>query len=416
MPFDPIEESGKQYLIYKKQEGQFLDTVTLGMLENNEIKMVLPFIFIQRDNEAELRFEVTEYKSVRDVFQGKTNRAKLLKFFRSIKSIIENCESYMVDGTQIVFDPDYIYINERNKEMGFVLLPLLNEQRDINAQLKEFFLSLNFDRSEDCSYVAEILDYFKNNNSFSLFHFSNMVESMGKNTGRRNTIPDRESVPLHNRTEKTDIPYNPPPQKTVQTAQEETPEEEEEPIEAKKKGFLFFWKKKKEKSSDKSGSPVGNRKKATAFGGIAIPGQEDGGYSKGSVQIPSGEQSIKAQKIDMNYHYTAEEDFGTTQLLRNDDEQQLKLIRKKTGESFGLTKEITKIGRKNSIVDICIRGNRHVGRLHAVVFKDDDGYSIEDNNSMNGTYINDMHSRISGKTRINAGDHLFLGNEELIVK
>ncbi len=52
-----------------------------------------------------------------------------------------------------------------------------------------------------------------------------------------------------------------------------------------------------------------------------------------------------------------------------------------------------------------------VSRIHAIVTKENDGYYIADNNSLNGTYVNG--NRITGKTRLNAGDKIIILSAKL---
>ena len=52
-----------------------------------------------------------------------------------------------------------------------------------------------------------------------------------------------------------------------------------------------------------------------------------------------------------------------------------------------------------------------VSRIHAIVTKENDGYYIADNNSLNGTYVNG--NRITAKTRLNAGDKIIILSAKL---
>lgn len=78
------------------------------------------------------------------------------------------------------------------------------------------------------------------------------------------------------------------------------------------------------------------------------------------------------------------------------------------GKQAGDGKTIT-IGRAKTN-DIVIN-HVSVSRVHAVVTMENGGYFITDNKSLNGTCVNGV--RISGKTRLNAGDRIFIAGAKL---
>lgn len=424
MQFEYLEESGKQYLNYKKKDNEELDTVTIGMVENNVIPGVIPFFYVRNDNDIEFRYDISGLENIKTIFDEKVTKNMLVKFLKSIISVMEGCENYMVDSAQIVLDPESIFSSDHGDTIHYVLLPILRNEEDFNSKLRMIILNLHFDKDEDCSYIAELLDYFQQNDVFSLDKFRSMTESVEKRTAQRVSYREsdrairaqsaRESTQRVLHQKKTVV-------QAVKSIQTQEPEKEisvDEEAGEKKKGFLGFGRK------DKGNNKVEqkkNKQKKSAFGGIAIPGIEDGGYSKGSIEIPPSNQPIQTQKIDMDSYHAQIEDFGHTQLLRKGETSAVEyipsvLVRVSTGESYEIVKSITKIGRKKSIVDICILGNLHVGRLHAIIYREADGIYVEDNGSGNGTFINDDRNPIEQKTELHSGDSLFLGDEELLIE
>lgn len=423
MQFEYLEESGKQYLYYKKKDNEELDTVTIGMIKNNEIPGVIPFFYIQNDNDIEFRYDISGLENIKTVFDEKVTKSMLVKFLKSIISVMEDCENYMVDSVQIIFDPECIFSANHGDTFYYVLLPLLRKEDDFNSKLRMIILNLHFDKDEDCSYIAELLDYFQQNDVFSLDNFRSMTERVEKRTAQKSVYrkPDqakrvqavRESA---QRVQQKRAAVQ--TVKSVQTQEEEIDSAVDEGTEEKKKGFFGFIRK--DKGNNKSELKK-NKQKKSAFGGIAIPGVEDGGYSKGSIKIPEGSQPIQTQKIDMDAYHAEIEDFGHTQLLHKGETSESEyipssLIRVSTGESYVIENVITKIGRKKSIVDVCILGNPHVGRLHAILYREADGIYVEDNGSGNGTFINDDQNPIEQKIKLHSGDSLFLGDEELLLE
>lgn len=415
MGFEYQEESGREYLVQKVGNLSELDNVTIGMLENNEIKGILPFFLIQENNSIELKYDISGYEPVKSKYAGKVNKAKLLNLLKAICNVYETCENYMIDSSQLILDHSCIFVDKRNETIQFILNPLITSEQNTNDKLREMILTLDFDRGEDCTYVAELLQYFNRNTVFSLNEFSAMISDIDKMRARSShpvqpqKIAQRDTEHVGKRVVKERVVQN-----------QEYENEEEHVVEEKKGLFLFGKKGKNEKQ-------LKNNKKKTGFSGVAIPGVEDGGYSKGSVEIPKKAQNIKAQRVEIETYDADEEDFGATELHRRDEVgsgyqrviRNYEILRTSTGERYPVNGQVVKIGRKNSIVDICVLGNAHIGRLHAILYKQEDGLYIEDNASGNGVFVGapNMENRIGPREKImlKVGEYFYLGDEEFCV-
>ena len=121
---------------------------------------------------------------------------------------------------------------------------------------------------------------------------------------------------------------------------------------------------------------------------------------------------------DYNYadQFSAE-DEGTVVLsdYNRPSEQEAppaKIVRRSTNETVLVNKHIFTIGKERAKVDYCVTNNKTVSRSHATIYRRGEGYFIVDNNSTNGTFVN--NSRIPAQTEIklNNGDLLRLSNEE----
>lgn len=368
------------------------------------------------------------------------NRVKVVRLLKAIAEICETCEKYMVDITQIVVKPEYIFVENNGTKVEFVLMPLVNTNVKFDEQLKNVILSLDFDRTENCSYVAELLNYFQHHTVFSPVEFANMIQTIEK--GISNRTPIREEIkhphipmPVYPAPPRQVIP-NPVPPQPVQTppvyidpmngqgiVPVNYPEGAEIDDDQKKKG-LFGFGKKNEKVEKEPKNP--KRTKIQGFGNIAIPGEMDGGYSEGSIKIPNAPQTIKAQDVQINTYCPGQSDFGETTVLSKEPDttsvqygevgpRMYELVRTSTGDRYQIVKPLTKIGRKESLVDICITGNIYVGRIHAVIHLRNGELFIEDNGSVNGTFINGSSNKITEMVKIQPGDTITLGDEELTV-
>lgn len=88
------------------------------------------------------------------------------------------------------------------------------------------------------------------------------------------------------------------------------------------------------------------------------------------------------------------------------------LTRKKNGENITINKEQFKIGRDRSRVDYCISDNTAVGRLHAIIVNRGGSAYVVDQNSKNGTFVNDVRASANQEVKLNNGDKVSFADEE----
>ncbi len=85
----------------------------------------------------------------------------------------------------------------------------------------------------------------------------------------------------------------------------------------------------------------------------------------------------------------------------------LKLLHAKDPQVYVLSRDATTLGRSGE-VDIAIRGDRGVSKLHARIETEASGYVIADLGSRNGTYVND-HPVGGEPAPLLPGDHIRIG-------
>ena len=103
---------------------------------------------------------------------------------------------------------------------------------------------------------------------------------------------------------------------------------------------------------------------------------------------------------------------GETTVLSQNAVSYGKLIRKKSGETVNVTSPEFKIGRNRATVDYCVADNTAVGRVHALVVSKNGNTYLKDNNSTNGTFVNNVRVKSGSETLLANGDKITLGDEE----
>lgn len=483
------EQGDKRYLVYEKKPEDSLDTLTLEMISNNKINGLAPANHMQMDDKFYVKYDISGCQSLREYLQGTVNRQQLLGIMEAIADTAMEAEDYMLKLSSYVLDADHMYIDKNVQKVFIIVLPIVREELPLEIFLKELLMGVRYNQTEDCSYVAALLNFFSSSDSFSACALKEQIVRLkkvkssqkkadenkieGKNIKTPEKRPEksqrgetkRQSYeknkinPVNSRSndpEKQnclDILFSEEEEeKTLKEkigmlfkreksdkdpAEEESSTEKEEKEQKEKKGLFGKKSEKKKKDREKfaDSDPM--------LAGIAIPGMEIPGRSKDEAYSdkPSGEQEkgglsgkykkqdapIPAQKVRMKKKRVKKSDFGETEYMQNEEDEETELLgqcssgkpeftlyRPATGEMFLISGDIVRVGRSSSIVEICITGNKCVGRIHAILYVRDGKVFIKDNYSKNCTFVDGIQlDPESPPVRLEHGSQIRLGDEEL---
>ena len=171
------------YLVYEVQPNDELDTMTLGMLANNTVPGFAPVTFQQIDTTKYVKFNVTAKVSVAQFFSGPVNKRRLMGVFYGVVNAVSSAEDYMLDPNMLLLDLNYMYSDVSTCETALICLPLMNqssEPLDLGKFFKNIIFNTQFDQTENCGYVAQILNYLNSTPHLSLYDFKNLLDSVNK--------------------------------------------------------------------------------------------------------------------------------------------------------------------------------------------------------------------------------------------
>lgn len=168
------------YLIYRLEDGESIDTFTFGMITNTKIPGLSPVLFTQIDNARLLKYNISSKVSLRHFLGGQVNKKRLLGVFSSIAAALASAEEYMLEIETFLFDADNIYTDVSTCEASLVCLPVRRETDAVNltAFFKDIVFNTQFDQSENCDYVAQIINYLNSITVFSLPDFKKKIDSL----------------------------------------------------------------------------------------------------------------------------------------------------------------------------------------------------------------------------------------------
>ena len=87
------------------------------------------------------------------------------------------------------------------------------------------------------------------------------------------------------------------------------------------------------------------------------------------------------------------------------------IIRQRTQERVEIYKPMFMIGKSHQHADYAVEGNPAISRVHAAIMQVQGSYVIKDNNSTNGTFVNDRRLQNGEEIPVTDGTVIRLGNE-----
>lgn len=179
--FEYETQGAATFLVYQKGRNDVVDSMAMGMISNNKIEGVLPFIYVQIDNETFFKYNVSAQNTLQQYFSGVVTKRRFLKVLESLVNCFILSEEYMLEISSVILDPAYIFVNPGTSEASIVVLPVIRtETGSVENFVRTLLFSTQFDQSEDCSYIAALISFLNSNQFFSIHKFKELVQDLLK--------------------------------------------------------------------------------------------------------------------------------------------------------------------------------------------------------------------------------------------
>ena len=207
------------YLVYTIAQDDTVDSMSLGMLTNNKIHGLAHTLFTQMDNTKFIKYDVSAKISAKQFFTGAVNKKRLLGVFKGIVDAMMSAEDYMIDINTVVLDLGYIFADVSTCETVLVCLPIISDElqnTDLGVFFKNIMFSTQFDQTENCDYIAKIINFLNGTPTFSLQDFGELLTSV------ENTVSKKEvATPIA--AQQTAVPKAQPVVEQSKPAQPQQP-------------------------------------------------------------------------------------------------------------------------------------------------------------------------------------------------
>ena len=183
------------YLVYAVKPEDTIDTLSLGMLTNNKILGLAQTQFMQMDADKFIKYNVSAHISVKQFFEGSVNKKRLVGVFKGIVNALLSAEDYMIDTNSIIIDLNYMFADVSTCETVLICWPIVGAdhgQSDLGAFFKNIMFSTQFDQTDNCDYVAKIINYLNSAAKFSLTDFKAVLESLETIKAEKIVTPSKQ--------------------------------------------------------------------------------------------------------------------------------------------------------------------------------------------------------------------------------
>ena len=429
------------FLVLPLDESDVLDDFKYGMLCNNTIKGIIPIVSVEIDGQRILKYNVTSKTNLKNVLCGEVSKKVLLTILQKLCRTFEEMQEYMLEISDLCLEYEYIYIEYSKMEIEFICIPIECRNKDID--LREFFRNLlfkmNYRKNEDSTYVVKIINFINTVGPFYLGKFGKLINELllectnslypelNEKTGEKQAQVERFPI-----KDGREIEYSINTD-TVSGSLTNPGNFTEKKV---KKHPVIFRKKEKNKSKKQT--------EKISYG-FRIPGEENQPEDKADVILQPEECVVKSKK--KKGFFTDKKD----KQKKKEQEQVPFLVQPEqipgekievTQKEFVITKDgcltpaqplesvfpyivqirtvkkmeirysSLKLGRKRDFVDFYIGDNKAVGRNHANIIRELDGYKIIDNNSINHTYVDGILIESGVPVKLKHGTRFTLADEE----
>ncbi len=169
------------YLVYEVDDYRRIDQLTMGMLTNNDIVNIAPFVYTERDGQYKCMYNVTAKVSLSQFLETTLEKKKFLALIAGILTAINDADEYMIDIRNLLLDEEKIFVDVSTGNPLIVCLPMVENRREM-PDIREFFKrivfssQLNFNEEND--YFIRIMNYLNGKNVFSVAEFAQLISSI----------------------------------------------------------------------------------------------------------------------------------------------------------------------------------------------------------------------------------------------
>ena len=369
---------GREVMEYQLQTGELMDGVILKNCKENLITNVLPAGALFEGGRNYV-FSYTDQKNtLRGIFSGGVSAAIVLKTIESILHTLQRFQQNSINLSYMVFDPDYIYWNNRTNSAEFACFPIKNtayDTQELADGLRKLLSYAVYGDNENGDYVAKLLTAINRgaDPDTLLGTVEVLMNAYGIEIMKKKSALEPEVVPQAVVQPVVDPQQAVEPQPVVEPQQAVEPQPVAEPQQIAEPQPVV----EPEVVPQAVEQPVAEPQQAAEPQPVAEP-----------EVVPQ----VAAQPV----------------VEPQPEEPKPYLLRTKTGEKIMLPEGDFIIGKSVNNADYVVTDNTAVSRVHCTIYKNKGAFFVRDERSTNSTFVN-------GEQVLPGMDHVLINNCKLVL-
>ena len=386
----------KRFAEYFLQSDDRIDSLTLGMLVNNNIEGINPVTPVKIGSDRVFKYDITNLVTLKEYFGESVKKEKLLKAFYGISVSMKLATDYMINWTSFVLDEDNIYVDKDAEKTRIICLPLLQVINDGNTCnfFKNVLFTVQLDEEENNDYVGKLLTIL-NPKTYTIDKFICELEDM---MGIEHRVFE-----TYNEEEEDEEVLEEAAKESKADEKAEEDKTEAAKVEEKAEEVKTEAAKVEEKAEEVKTEAAKVEEKAEEVKTEAAKVEEKAEEVKTeTAKVEEKAEEVKTEtvnKFEMKFKDDATDDQATkadnnSETTGKPEQEADKnfpfLYSQKRDEKVFIKKERFVIGSDKESSDYCIKGNPKVEPNHAFIIKKENEYYLSDNDTREGTVLDHL--------------------------
>ncbi len=426
--FNYENRNNKSYLIYEIEKPEEVDRFEQNMMASNKIDGLLEFIYSNIDDKYYFKYDITSKISLKMYLDRCNDEEKLIKIFINIFKLFIEIEDFMLLKEHLFLHDDYVFIDVSSLQLYFICLPIENtfsgneiDSENIKLFINKFLNKLIIERFENKPLARLLKEFLAKEEFLNIEETIKVLKNMLQDKKNKAVVSASKSEHLE---EKSDF-------KKIEL--ENVDSFKERKIRKINQDNFDFLIPGQEKNTDKvkikkEAKKKINIKKFFNFSYFTDKQKENNkrenkkNNNESIIESKNNKTSDHAEGISYNKTVIIKNsaDNGKTVLLNALNSglyaSMPYLIRKKNNDKINISSSLYRIGKDIDYVDYVIQDNPTISRAHADIIKINNDYYLQDNNSKNHSYINEMMLSDGQAVKLEHNSEVRLSDELFIFK
>ncbi len=373
-----ISKYGITRYVIKSKKGQQLDEMAVQTLRTNEVPGLLRAEVNRKHNSFQLIYDVTGFKNFQNFVKNPITKNVFMEIVQSIQSVFLETQNRHMEIRKINFDWDSVYVNPATNRLFFIYIPVteFDNEMSLKSILETLPSQCVLSQTEDTGYVREFTNFLSSNTSIT--------------TGRLDDFLNTQNSQYGQKIENSDAFVTCPDCGNKLAI-----------------GYQFCGKCGKRLDSSRE------KRKDNEYDPLAEPIQDDYSRTGDSSSFFQSSESFHEKKNGTTVLSNGSmmgEDYNKTTVLN--PIQYPYLIRQYNDEKISISQSPFRLGRERQRCNYYVPDNSAVSRVHADITSENGKYYIEDQGSVNYTYLEGRLIEQHKKFEIVNGMKIRLANED----